>query len=95
MAQLRAVIPTTQASRYLQQLCKHWSHRFPVEFDPARGAIQLAGASLALAAKPDELALLLTSADADALPRLSTVVTEHLQRFAFREQLEVQWAEAA
>ena len=30
-------VPTTHASRYLQQLCKHWSHNLAVEFDEAPG----------------------------------------------------------
>ena len=34
-----AVVPTTNASRYLQQLAKHWSHKFPVEFTPTDGSI--------------------------------------------------------
>ena len=34
-----ATIPTASASRYLQQLCKHWSHKFAVEFTPEHGTI--------------------------------------------------------
>jgi len=32
-------MPTTQGSRYLQQLCKHWSDKMPVEFSVERGVI--------------------------------------------------------
>ena len=35
----RATIPTVSASRYLQQLCKHWSHKFAVNFTPQHGTI--------------------------------------------------------
>lgn len=31
---LTAMVPTTSGSRYLQQLCKHWSHKFAVDFTP-------------------------------------------------------------
>ena len=31
------MVATAAASKYLQQLCKHWSHRFAVEFDAADG----------------------------------------------------------
>ena len=34
-----AIVPTAAASRYLQQLCKHWSHKFAVEFTPEHGTI--------------------------------------------------------
>ena len=33
-----AVVPTASASRYLQQLCKHWQHNLQVEFTAARAA---------------------------------------------------------
>ena len=36
-----AVVPTASASRYLQQLCKHWSHKFAVVFDAQHGHIPL------------------------------------------------------
>ena len=35
-------VPTASASRYLQQLCKHWSHKFTVEFTPEQGRIPFA-----------------------------------------------------
>ncbi len=34
-----AVIPTPSASRYLQQLCKHWSHKLAVAFTANEGTI--------------------------------------------------------
>src|SRR5262249_26802220 len=32
-------VPTANASRYLQQLCKHWAHTLAVEFDEQTGAV--------------------------------------------------------
>jgi uncharacterized protein len=34
-----AMVPTNSASRYLQQLCKHWAHNMAVEFTPERGTV--------------------------------------------------------
>ncbi len=87
----RAEVATTQGSRYLQQLCKHWSHRFEVEFDAAQGLVQMNGAACRFAAGPDRLVLTLEGEDLD---RLTGVVTEHLKRFAFREELVVEWVAA-
>ena len=39
MSTTRANVPTVHGSRYLQQLCKHWSHTFQVIFNPNEGHI--------------------------------------------------------
>ncbi len=95
MSRSMAVVPTTHASRYLQQLCKHWSHKFDVTFDATTGHIPLPLGSADLAA--GDMALTVTCevpADGD-LDRMQTVVAEHLNRFAFREgELEFQWVAA-
>ena len=93
MAVLRAKVATESGSRYLQQLCRHWSHRFPVEFDPAQGVVDLNGTTCRFEAAPHRLVLTLTGPG--DLQRVSGVVAEHLQRFAFREQLAVEWLEQA
>ena len=92
MATLRADIATDNASRYLQQLCKHWSHRFAVDFDASHGTVRMTGADcVSNYAAPGQLRLTLQADDPAAQPRLSEVVAEHLQRFAFREALQVTW----
>lgn len=93
MACVQAAVATERASRYLQQLCKHWSHRFDVSFDATQGTIRFDGAVCRLAAAPEQLSLVLESDDRDLLARMCHVVAEHLKRFAFRETIEVAWAE--
>jgi len=89
----QAIIPTAAASRYLQQLCKHWSHKFAVEFTPEHGTIPFdATRFCTLDASPDRLALRIKAADDVTLERTQGVVIDHLKRFAFREELgEVKW----
>ena len=95
MAAYHADIVTDHGSRYLQQLCKHWSHKFTVAFDPSQGSIQLDATRCRLKAEPGRLLVDLDGAEAEALPRLCDVVFEHIQRFAFREVLEAHWVEGA
>lgn len=91
-----AQVPTASASRYLQQLCKHWSHKFAVEFDETHGRIPLPLGTATLSATADSLGVHLTANGADALPRMKTVIAEHLDRFAFREApLPFDWQDVA
>jgi len=95
MARSIAHVPTRSGSRYLQQLCKHWGHKFPVSFDPKHGEITLPMGPLIMDATPDALGLVLETEDAAALDRFESVVAEHVQRFAFRETLAFDWRREA
>ncbi len=89
----RAIVATENGSRYLQQLCKHWSHRFEVNFDPQQGRIKFAeGEVITLTASPDKLDVRIEADDAERLPELNRVVEAHIVRYAFRETLEFNWS---
>lgn len=86
-----ARIATEAPGRYLQQLCKHFGHRRPVTFDEQSGHIAFDGGESRLFADDGTLTLTVTAPDAAGLERLQDVVARHLIRFAFREELAVEW----
>jgi len=101
-----ARVPTASGSRYLQQLCKHWSHNLNVEFTAdegrvifprdARGAEWAADGKLTMAAAPDALDCTLEASSPEHLEALKGVVARHLDRFAFREApLTFDWRDHA
>ncbi|QPC93341.1 DUF2218 domain-containing protein [Mesorhizobium sp. INR15] len=90
----RADVATEHASRYLQQLCKHWAHKFPVEFDPNHGVIDLSMGRTVMDADAATLHITVTTEDAGSIGRLEEVVADHIKRFAFREELTFNWAQA-
>lgn len=92
MPQSRAVVSTPHASRYLLQLCKHWSHKFETEFTETHGRIVLPLGETRLGADAESLTIDLSTEDADALPDFRDVVARHLERFAFRETLRFEWS---
>ena len=95
MARSTADVSTTSGSKYLQQLCKHLSHKMVTEFDARQGRVDFpSGAQLFLEADDTVLRLNL-EADDDNLGRMEGVVADHLKRFAFREELSFDWAKAA
>lgn len=88
-----ARIATEHASKYLQQLCKHWSHRLAVEFDPADGLVNFdENRRCRFHAEAGQLDLRVETATDEELERTQGTVFNHLKRFAFREELaEPEW----
>ncbi|HYG27010.1 MAG TPA: DUF2218 domain-containing protein [Caulobacteraceae bacterium] len=90
-----AAVPTQSASRYLQQLCKHWSHNLPVEFTPEEGKITFprdargnsfpADATVTLRAQASALDVRVDASAPEQLAAIKGAVANHLDRFAFRE----------
>lgn len=97
-----AFVPTANGSRYLQQLCKHWSHNLQVEFTPehgtvtfprdVRGADYPGDATVTFDGRRDGLDLRIDASSDEQLQALKGVVERHLDRFAFREApLPFEW----
>jgi uncharacterized protein len=97
-----AFVPTANGSRYLQQLCKHWSHNLAAEFTrehgtlafprDAPGAAYPADALVTFDARDGGLEVRVDASSAAQLDGLKGVVERHLDRFAFREApLSFEW----
>ena len=90
-----ARVPTAHASKYLQQLCKHWQHNLSVEFTPEAGTITFpregrsgswpSDGVARLAAEVDALVVTIEASGPEHAEVLEGVVQRHLDRFAFRE----------
>jgi len=78
-------VPTANGSKYLQQLCKHWSHKLEVEFTPEKGTVRFPTSCATMTVEPDVLLVRVEAEDAATLERMQGVVADHLDRFAFRE----------
>jgi hypothetical protein len=99
-----ARVPTLHASRYLQQLCKHWGHTLTVAFTEAQGTVTFprnargadwpGDATLLMRAHEDGLECHLEASSPGQLDALKGAVARHLDRFAFREApLSFDWQE--
>ncbi|MDQ0468658.1 DUF2218 domain-containing protein [Labrys wisconsinensis] len=89
-----ADVATPNASRHLQQLCKHFGHRRPVTFDEHAGRIGFEIGDCDLAAADGVLHIALASPGEEQMAQLQDVVARHLLRFAFREELQIDWRPA-
>ena len=86
MIECTAHVPTTNGARYIEQLCKHWSHKLSVEHRAGHGVVKFEGDAMAsMAASNTELVVTILANDKSTVERLGNVVAAHLDRFAFRE----------
>ena len=93
MAIVRGRAKTASGSKYLQQLCKHWSHKFEVEFSETRGQVRFPSAVAIMEASADALLVTIETDDAGSVEQLKESVVRHLDRFAFREApLPFEWS---
>jgi uncharacterized protein len=84
---------TASGSKYLQQLCKHWGHKFQVEFSENRGQVRFPSAVATMEASADALLVTIETDYAESVEQLKEVVAKHLDRFAFREApLPFEWS---
>ncbi|KAB0678090.1 DUF2218 domain-containing protein [Aureimonas leprariae] len=86
-----ASVATPHASRYLQQLCKHFAHKRAVSFDERHGRIDFAIGICDLEVVDGALRMRLAAPNGADLAQLADVVQRHLVRFAFREELAIRW----
>jgi hypothetical protein len=88
-------IATPKASYYLQMLCKHWSHKLPVEFTPDYGIVPFVDGVCVMQADDEALLVKIEAPDEDRARHFETVFVKHLERFAHSETLgDIAWLEA-
>ena len=83
--------------RYIQQLVSHWSHKMATSYDEGdgMGAFPFSDTETAvMTARPDGIAITLTTADKARNEHLRAVIERHIDRFAFREApLTYEWTD--
>ncbi len=89
----KASVPTASAAKYVQQLCKHWSHQLEVELSESRGVVKFPAAVVTLEPEANALEVTIDGEGSEEVERLKGVVASHLDRFAFREApLRFDWS---
>ena len=74
--------------RYIQQLVSHWGHKFATSYDEGDGMGVFPFSehtNVVMTARPEGIAITLTTADMEENERMRGVVERHIDRFAFRE----------
>lgn len=88
-------IRTDHASKYLQQLCKHFAHKVDVEFSPAEGRVAFPPGRCLMNAGDDILELYCDAMEERGVPAIKAIIDSHLVKFAWREELHYEWVDGA
>ncbi|MGV8935949.1 MAG: DUF2218 domain-containing protein [Allorhizobium sp.] len=85
MTTATAFVPTENAWKYVQQLCKHWAHKLQVELGDQKGVVTFGDAVATMTADATGLTVVIEAATPEIVARFEGVISSHLDRFAFRE----------
>ncbi|WP_419799293.1 MAG: DUF2218 domain-containing protein [Terasakiella sp.] len=84
-------IPTEHASKYLQQLCKHFAHKVEASFDAYSGFAALPPGPCTMTANDNVLRIHCRAQDEEGLRIMESIIETHLVKFAWREDIKMQW----
>jgi uncharacterized protein len=87
-------IPTPNAKRYLGQFVKHFAHKLPFVRHETNehGEVEFSSGLCTLDADDTRLSIIVNAGSAEEIDQLKDVVDRHLIRFAFREDMTINWS---
>ena len=90
-----ATITTVEPARIILRLCKHWGHKFAVDYDDTQGRVELPAALLLMHAGDGQLTFRVEAQPDADIARLEQVVADHAQRMARSETFTWDWQRSA
>ena len=94
---VQGIAKCEKPERYIQQLVSHWGHKFATSYDEGDGMGVFPFSehtNVVMTARPEGIAVTLTTADQEENERMRGVIERHIDRFAFREApLTYEWTD--
>ena len=84
-------VTTEHASKYLQQLCKHFAHKVSASYNAQKGEVTFPFGSCQMEAEGDVLTIHCQAQSDEELLQTKAVIESHLERFAWKEELKLTW----
>lgn len=89
----KARVATNRSAAYMQRLCRHFSHKVPAEFDDTHARVNFPMGVCEMRAEADALVLRAQADDEVGLTRIKHILSDHVTRYGFRDNLEVHWSD--
>ncbi len=72
-------------------MCKHFSVKVPATYTETEGRVQFPFGPCSMQADKDALVIAIEVENNEAAERAEGVIVSHLVKFAWREELDIQW----
>lgn len=84
-------INTKEGKNYIGKLCRHFRHKIEATYADNEGKAIFPKGICRMKADSDTLTFDIEAENAEAVAKIQGVIDRHLIKFAFREQLDIQW----
>lgn len=84
-------IKTTEGQSYIGKLCRHFRHKIEATYEGNRGFAVFPMGTCNMLSDENYLTFEIESTDADGIQKIQGALDRHLIKFAFREELEINW----
>lgn len=93
MAQLQSYtkIYTKEGSAYIRKLCRHFVHKVPVSYTETAGKAEFPFGICVMGADDESLTFTINANSSEELDRAEDVLVRHLEKFAYKENLDINW----
>ncbi len=86
-----ANIKTKEGAVYIGKLCRHFVHKIEATYEGNTGKANFPGGVCHMQAVPDALIFEVEAENAEGMGKIQGALDRHLIKFAFREELTIQW----
>lgn len=86
-----AKIKTSNAQRYLNKLCKHFSHKVTVKLEELHGIIDFSIGVCEINVNIDLLIIYCGAENSEDLQDIMETISRHLDQFSNKESLSLSW----
>jgi len=88
-----ATVQTTRAARYMKALCNHFGSKVAATHEGDQGSVAFPFGTCEMTAQTETLLITVQANDAASLAQTQNIVQRHLEKFAEKEAVQVEWQE--
>jgi hypothetical protein len=83
----KAIVETSDGSRYINKLCKHFTHRVPAQWSEHQGLVNFAMGTCDMLDDGQSLSFVCKAENESDLNEIIETIQSHFDRFALKDQL--------